>query len=530
MRVTPRFGQQDRQGANMRAFLVFATFVFTLVGGLLVSYSLVPAFIGAAAIFTLGLWLITSDTQHLRAKPVVREETPESTNQGTKRTLTDRLVPIYLLFVWVYVTAPLAFLGERNVGEGAVQAAASGGSLDKQAIILSYGLVGMLFLPRAIQRLDTTFRWLLVLWALYLGWAYVSLFWSVAPDMTVRRLVAFGLVSMGSVGLGAGFYGSRPGGRARFLRHIIVASVISSLLLLVPLTLSGGLAGVFDPSYRVIVSGDFYSYAVRPATIALLILAAAPMLGLLKWRRLDLLAVPVLCLVLFVLKTRGPILYALIAFAVVYLLYKFRAHERVFQLGFAVTVALGLYIAHIEGLLKTLAPYFTRDNAERTMNLTGRVPLWDILAPEIEERPLIGAGFAAFWNPETLYLIKSKVGFPVVSAHNGFLEVLLSTGVIGLSLFLVFWISMMVVALKKVRTGDQFGWLVFMIMLYYLIHNFTTSLIDSYLEVPFIMVFVFLGLLACRPSDSPQPNENEQNFSKADPVATRATLPPNLRV
>lgn len=516
-------GQYGRWGLLIRAALIAA---LALVGGAVLAYSPMLAFFGAAAVFMLGLWMITADNRPLVIKTSGQEESPEESARDTpRRTLADRLIPVYLLLVWIYMIAPIAVLGEREVGgTAAAQAVTSGGSFDKQILVLSYGLVGLLFIPSAIKRLDTTFRWLLVLWILYLGWAYTSLFWSVAPDMTIRRLVAFTLVSVGSIGLGAGFYGNRPDGRERFLRHIIVASVLSALFLLVPLTLNGALAGILDPSYRVIVSGDFYSFVVRPAVVALMVMAAASMLGLRRWHSTDLLVVPILLLALFALKTRGPILYALIAFAIVYVLYRFRVHERIFQAGIAVTTALGLYTAYSGGLLKALAPYLTRDDPELTMSLTGRIPLWEALLPEVAERPLAGSGFAAFWNPQRLYEMEALAGFPVVSAHNGFLEELLSTGIIGLFLFLVFWIAGMIVSLKRVREGDRFGWLLFIIMLYYLVHNVTTSLVHSYLEIPFIMVFALLGLLACGPPRAANPDDAQDSSgaeSDALPIDSR---------
>jgi len=55
----------------------------------------------------------------------------------------------------------------------------------------------------------------------------------------------------------------------------------------------------------------------------------------------------------------------------------------------------------------------------------GRVHLWQQCWPEIAKRPLLGSGFAA---PARL-----KLG--TVSAHNTFMDILLSTGIIGLVLF-----------------------------------------------------------------------------------------------
>jgi O-antigen ligase len=133
------------------------------------------------------------------------------------------------------------------------------------------------------------------------------------------------------------------------------------------------------------------------------------------------------------------------------------------------------------------------------MDLTGRVPLWPILLPEIEQRPWLGAGFAAFWNPENVYQFEQLAGWPVTSAHNGFLEEVLNTGMVGLAILLTFCFYTMVVAVSRARRGDPLGWLAFLFLLYYLLHNLSISLMQEYFEVPFVIVLATLALMSSKP-------------------------------
>lgn len=80
----------------------------------------------------------------------------------------------------------------------------------------------------------------------------------------------------------------------------------------------------------------------------------------------------------------------------------------------------------------------------REPTLSGRLPLWKVVWPWIEQRPLLGYGYAAFWEPDS-YRIRQITGHPsaqweVYYSHNGALETLLDVGVVGLSLLLAAYV------------------------------------------------------------------------------------------
>jgi exopolysaccharide production protein ExoQ len=71
----------------------------------------------------------------------------------------------------------------------------------------------------------------------------------------------------------------------------------------------------------------------------------------------------------------------------------------------------------------------------RRTDLTMRVPIWEMLL-KFDTNPVLGAGFESFWSSERLDIIWKQ--FPgIVQAHNGFLELYLNIGMIGLILFLI---------------------------------------------------------------------------------------------
>ena len=464
------------------------------LGGVGAAYAPLPVFVAVALLFGVGLWTLT------RERREARKVAPDDARG--RSTAAEKATSLFLLLWWGAMVAPLAAYAPREVGQGAAQATASG-SLQNQLLVAAFGAVGMLYLIPAVRRIGVEYRRVMVLWGIYLLWGYATLFWSVSPGITVRNLVAFCLVTLGGLGLGAGFYGARPDGGRRFLRHVTVAGVLSALVVILPLPLHWSEFNPLDPGQRVEISGGFVSFAARPVLVAALALIAASLSGLRRWRSRDGFLVLLLVLPILLLKTRGPLLFALVALALVYLVYGARLRDRVFQAGLALLAVLGAFVAYAGGLVDAAAPFLTRDDAELSMSLTGRVPLWDVLIPYAQERPLTGFGFAAFWNPDQLTVMERLAGFPVVSAHNGFLEELLNTGAVGLALFLAFWLSAMAVAYTKARRGEPLGWIAFTLGVFYLLLNLTSSLMQEYMEIPFVAMFVVLGVMSVAKAPGP---------------------------
>ncbi len=81
--------------------------------------------------------------------------------------------------------------------------------------------------------------------------------------------------------------------------------------------------------------------------------------------------------------------------------------------------------------LPAIAPLIGRD-----ATLTGRVDLWLILPSYIAERPWLGYGFGGFWVADStnVYLIWGTIGWPAPHAHDGWLDVTLDLGFVGLGL------------------------------------------------------------------------------------------------
>jgi exopolysaccharide production protein ExoQ len=93
----------------------------------------------------------------------------------------------------------------------------------------------------------------------------------------------------------------------------------------------------------------------------------------------------------------------------------------------------------------------------RKTDLTGRAEIWDVLIP-MAPNPIIGAGFESFWLGPRLDRVRSAfLGNPLNEAHNGYLEVYLNLGVIGVSLIAWILVSGYRRAAATFRRDPPFG-------------------------------------------------------------------------
>jgi exopolysaccharide production protein ExoQ len=102
-------------------------------------------------------------------------------------------------------------------------------------------------------------------------------------------------------------------------------------------------------------------------------------------------------------------------------------------LGAAVVLAGALYLN-----LKSVVQLLGRD-----LTFSGRTKIWSALMISIAKHPLLGYGYRAFWQGMTgeSANVISMIGWDTGYAHNGFLEVAVQLGAVGLLLFALSFIK-----------------------------------------------------------------------------------------
>lgn len=299
--------------------------------------------------------------------------------------------------------------------------------------------------------------------------ALLSFFWSDAPSITLRRCVAL---------LGTTVFGVYLTARYTLREQLQllgwalgICAVLSFLFALVVPSL-GISSGIHEGAWRGI-------YVHKNVLGRLMVLCILVSFLLFQGRGNDhqrlfsgvLLVLSVCLLVLSVSKT------ALVLFISFLMLVPFfralRLNYRLLLIYLLVVVGLtwglvGWLLSHTEELASSLG---------RDMTLTGRTNLWPIVVEMIKERPLFGFGYNAFWlgwQGESRYVWLTS--FEAVHAHNGYLDLTLDLGLLGLGVFIAgFFLNFLRALMSARNTETMEGLWPVLYLTFMLLYNITES-------------------------------------------------------
>ena len=227
-----------------------------------------------------------------------------------------------------------------------------------------------------------------------------------------------------------------------------------------------------------------------------------------------------LCLLLVILSTSKTALVALfLSLGTVFLTRKFRWRGRlaiiIIDLGLLVTTMASLLI--VGNWVPLLA------GLGKDPTLTGRIPMWGMMIHFIGERPFLGYGRAAFFSggspyPRIVGSAISKVFIPP-HAHNGFIELALEVGLIGLGLFLISLVLAYGRAISRAFNAKNCGDLWPLTFLTFLIFNNTTETLLLRFSHVYWVIFISLAMTMALPQrqNLPIPARSPIGDGKAHP-------------
>ncbi|KTT97315.1 O-antigen ligase family protein [Sphingomonas sanguinis] len=135
----------------------------------------------------------------------------------------------------------------------------------------------------------------------------------------------------------------------------------------------------------------------------------------------------------------------------------------------------------------------------RDATLTGRTEIWELTWNAGLQRPLLGYGYLSFWQD---YIgengLLARLGmWEIAEAHNGFIEVLLSTGFVGLTLVVVVMLYLLVRSFTGMilRPSNGNAEAALLLVLNIVLENFTESvyLAPNYAATTIIAVACILA-------------------------------------
>ena len=173
---------------------------------------------------------------------------------------------------------------------------------------------------------------------------------------------------------------------------------------------------------------------------------------------------------------------------------------------------------------------FIINSLGRDMTLTGRLPLWNAIFSLPEQHLWFGYGYAGFWQPwwasdsamgklnmsSPAYPVQKIVGIWAVHAHNGFLDIYLSLGLIGLILFLLSFSNNLARAVRySIRQSQPARFIPLALMVFIFTSNLTES---QLLEIRYIwFYYVFLTVkLGIDAAHIPTSQSSTAHFKQSD--------------
>jgi O-antigen ligase len=134
----------------------------------------------------------------------------------------------------------------------------------------------------------------------------------------------------------------------------------------------------------------------------------------------------------------------------------------------------------------------------RDTSLSGRADLWQVLIADIGQRPALGYGYGVYWSPNgpaAHYLLRIIHWNPGM-AHNGFLEVALNTGLVGVGVLILLLVVGVTRAWAQFWEGrDRASAWPFYAIVYVILSNFSEASFERRHNIHWV-VFVAAFLFA----------------------------------
>ena len=146
-----------------------------------------------------------------------------------------------------------------------------------------------------------------------------------------------------------------------------------------------------------------------------------------------------------------------------------------------------------------LAPDVFLSLLGKDATLTGRTKIWTAVLHAIHRRPWLGYGYGAVWTETDLWgplnPIVKEAGFKPEHAHNSWLEQWLGMGVIGLTAWVLYYVTTLCQAIWAVFT-NRGALIVFPFLMVFTLMTLTESIVLVYNDLSWVLFVAMASRLA----------------------------------
>lgn len=396
-----------------------------------------------------------------------------------------------------------AVIDERAAISSIAAASAGSGSSLRPIAFAALALFGAVcWMLRPASRPSASDGWFIFLIVAFLGYATLSVTWADDFDLVLRRVIVLALYCVAAFGVAQRF------SNQDLILFAFVIGVLAAVL-----GLFGEIAsGTFTPWFP-----EYRFYGIMHANtlggiLAIFVLSALTLARIMPRGRFFFIVAALLGFGLLVMtKSRGAAAAAVIAIWLFALLGA-RSKRKVVWLsvlGLCLAVPLfGLILGDQLDNMARSTVLMGRDAASPE-TLTGRLPLWGYLIDRyVGERPFFGHGFNGFWTPQHVLNVSDSQDWLILTAHSGYVSLLLELGVLGLALVAIIVAMAIHRSYRNFRMSGDRAWLFMCAVLVWAIVNsvFEVVIMEPTLR-NFIcfLIFAKLALVRPLPERSPAP-------------------------
>jgi O-antigen ligase len=178
-------------------------------------------------------------------------------------------------------------------------------------------------------------------------------------------------------------------------------------------------------------------------------------------------------------------LISVIFVAMLYISFKVK-HQFYFLLVSLLSLSISsAFVLILPDELNAIFRIFSRTgDIQEILSFTGRSDIWYVVIEMFYQNPILGWGYAK--SSDILGLSSESVGFVVGQAHNLYLQLLLSLGLVGGGAFLIWFFHLAFLAYKKQKYGQM------AILIYFYIVGFTETIILNTIANNAFLVFCLI--------------------------------------
>ena len=322
--------------------------------------------------------------------------------------------------------------------------------------------------------------------------AYVSKYWSIDPEVTSRRVIAMAINSAFAVYVGCVFRGAPL---PRMLMNTCLVMAIGSLIMVFAFPR----IGVHQMDNAGLWRGLWYEknqmglVMVVGAVSSAAVLAADHLAGNGRKPWVPLLAFGLTTLLVMATQSKTSLLCWLLGVGMIgfwWLLKQGGAAITIVAVWFAVvtsSLAAWLWNTDSAAILQALG---------KDPSLTGRTLIWEALMRRVAERPMTGYGFSAFWVVDSIPAreIRLETQWPVPSAHNGWIDLLVQLGWPG-AIFVgaVMLVSAILVIVRLNGMGAREGYWSIAYLTVFTALSLSESVLLTHANLPWILMLAIMS-------------------------------------